>query len=659
MKITFRRSLPCVLVLCALRLCALEPATPRVPLEDFFDEDDSREMQISPDGHYAAFLTTLGWGKVGVALFDLTTGKPPEALVSARDENTKAFFWKGSDYIVYGGDVKGSETYHWRSVPVAPPKPGAKRKVRALANGASVLDVKKFDPYHIIAFGSHEDLSNPVPMTIDVRTGSRAPLDHYDPDAANIWEARDILDNNGMLRARERVFGDNTVFEVRSTPEANYTTVTTFPTTDQHWSFLYFARDNETLYLTSNEFTDTRTVYALNVRTCKLGPALFHSDDGEPVGPVVSWDHTKLYGILYETDKPHYHFFDVGRERLQRMIDDALPGTFNQIVDTSENEKVMIVLAWSDRDPGTYFALDTAHHRLSPIVRVKPRIKPDQMRPMEPISFPARDGLVLHGYLTRPALAPGERIPLIIHPHGGPYGIRDEWGFDSEVQFLANRGYAVLQINYRGSGGYGRKFERAGYHEWGGKMQDDLTDAVHWAIAQGFVDPARVAISGASYGGYATLSGLVSTPELYCCGVNYVGVSDLNTLVRTGQAEGTHGTDLFYKQCVGADRDYLRSRSPVNFIDRLRVPLLNAYGYNDPRVEIQQWNRLESKLKEFKKPYEILIEENEGHGFRNESNRLAFYRRMEAFLEKNLRHGANPAQNGAADTAGTPVTKSK
>jgi dipeptidyl aminopeptidase/acylaminoacyl peptidase len=197
----------------------------------------------------------------------------------------------------------------------------------------------------------------------------------------------------------------------------------------------------------------------------------------------------------------------------------------------------------------------------------------------------------------------------------------------------------VLQINYRGSGGYGSPFEKAGYKEWGGKMQDDLTDGVKWAIAQGITDEKHVGIYGASYGGYATLAGLTFTPELYRCGANYVGVSDLGLITSWARGRGERGNDLFYHEHVGDSPQYLHDRSPVNFVDRIRVPLLNAYGFNDPRVEIRNWERLESKLKQFGKTYEIILMGNEGHGFQNEGNRIDFYHRLEAFLDKYMWDG--------------------
>lgn len=621
------------------------PAT-RLPLETFFAEADIRALQLAPDGKHVAFLTTLGWGKVGIALMDLTTGKV-EPLVSAKDENIKTFFWKGSDYVVYAGDIGGDESYAWRSVAIAEPKPGKKRNVVALSEALNqrqdfaafigILDTLKFDPTHLLVSGRSSPGSwGGGVYLLDVRDGRKTPTKNsevpvgYRGGDLGVW-----ADNRGEMRLFRMVEGKRVIFKVRPEGAANYKTAKEFATELDAWDPLLFAPDDETFYLISTEQDPHGALHTFNIRTQKLSDPLFVAPEGSITGPILSWDHTRLLGVTYLADKPSRKYFDEARARLQQFIDGKLPDTINDITGTSQDEKIILIHAWSDREPGTYYVLDLNRKTMGSVGKAMRGIDPAKMRPMEPIKFTARDGLVIHGYLTRPAVPAGQKVPLIINPHGGPYGVRDDWGFNPEVQFLANRGYAVLQVNYRGSGGYGNDFLRAGWHEWGGKMQNDLSDAVKWAIDEGIADPARVAIYGASYGGYATLAGLVFTPELYCCGANYVGPSDLGILAQ-GANEGDSASENFYGDWMGDDKEYLRTHSPLNFVDRIRVPLFNAYGYNDPRVDIRHWTKLEAKLKQYHKNYEILIENNEGHGFYNESNRLAFYRRLEAFFEKNL-----------------------
>ncbi|HEX5317017.1 MAG TPA: S9 family peptidase, partial [Candidatus Kapabacteria bacterium] len=254
-----------------------------------------------------------------------------------------------------------------------------------------------------------------------------------------------------------------------------------------------------------------------------------------------------------------------------------------------------------------------------------------------PITFESRDGLMIHGYLTLPVGKPAKNLPVVVNPHGGPW-VRDRWTYNPEVQFLANRGYAVLQVNYRGSTGYGRKFWEASFKQWGRKMQDDVSDGVLWLIKEGIADPKRVAIYGGSYGGYCTLAGLTFSPELYACGIDYVGVSNLFTFMQTIPPYWKPFLESMYEM-VGhpeKDKEMLAAASPVYHVDKIRAPLMVAQGAKDPRVNIEESNQIVDALRKRGIDVPYLVKENEGHGFRNEENRFEMYEAMEGFLGRHL-----------------------
>jgi dipeptidyl aminopeptidase/acylaminoacyl peptidase len=308
------------------------------------------------------------------------------------------------------------------------------------------------------------------------------------------------------------------------------------------------------------------------------------------------------------------------------------------MIRSSDRDETKFIVAYnSPTDPGATYLYDRKTGEAKFLYRPRPWLKAEQLTGMKPVSFPARDGLKLHGYLTLPKGIPAKNLPLVLNVHGGPWA-RDSWGYDGEVQFLANRGYAVLQVNYRGSTGYGKNFIEAGNKEWGGKMLDDLVDAVDWVKKEGIAGPQRVGIYGGSYGGYATLAALAFRPEVFACGIDYVGISNLLTFMKTIPPYWETFREVMHRR-VGnpeIDAEFLRSRSPLFAADKIRVPLFIAQGYNDPRVNHAEAEQIVEALKKNGHPVEYLVKMDEGHGFANPENRLDFYQHMETFLAQHL-----------------------
>ena len=301
----------------------------------------------------------------------------------------------------------------------------------------------------------------------------------------------------------------------------------------------------------------------------------------------------------------------------------------------TDDENRMIVAATSDRTQGTRYLYDRKADRLTKLGDVTPWLPAAPMAAVKPIQYTSRDGLTINGYLTLPNGVPPKNLPVVVNPHGGPW-FRDSWGFNPETQFLANRGYAVLQMNYRGSVGYGRRFWEASFKQWGLKMQDDITDGVEWLVKEGIADPKRVCIYGASYGGFATLSGLVQTPDLYACGVDYVGVSNLFTFMKTIPPYWKPFLDMMHEMVGDPEKDkpLLTAGSPALNADRIKAPLLIAQGARDPRVNKDESDQMVAALKARDIDVPYIVKDNEGHGFRNEENQFAFYEAMEKFLDK-------------------------
>ncbi len=623
-------------------------ATTPPTIEQFFGLPNVRQPRLSPDGKKIAFLFPHE-KRMALGVFDRSTNES-RLVIRGEDESIFSFFWKGNDRIVFEGDVSGNESFFVGSTDLTGQKVLRLAESQRVENGitgtiANMVDPFQADPSRIVVaafFADNADTTVFVGRTavvakLNVLTRTRSPVLELKESDRNV---RLLTDQSGALRVRGRLVGPELVWEHRADDGATFKEIARHPYHgyQEAWQPLAFAADNVTLWLIVRSEHDRGALHAYHTRTGQLGPVLFTPAEGELDAEIVTTpDRQKLLGIAYETERRRYHWFDEERGALQRKLENSFVGCDVRITSESDDQSVKLIYVAHDREPGSYFVLDQKAGSLVLFKRVR-HLDPNALRPRQPISYPARDGLTIHGYLTLPAGATGKRVPLVIHPHGGPFGVRDSWGYDVDAQFLASRGYAVLQPNYRGSGGYGRAFLDQGRQQWGRAMQDDLTDGVKWAIAQGFADPARVAIYGASYGGYATLAGLTLTPELYRCGVNYVGASDLEiTFKARGEDAYRMANDFSYQLTwVGPTPEYRAATSPVNLADRIRVPTLHAYGEKDPRVKFDHWTRLEAQLKKHGIAYETLNERKQGHGFRDEKASIGFYGRLEEFLAQHL-----------------------
>ncbi len=629
----------------ALRpLFAAAPAPPKangtavIPLEAFFSSPQIASPAVSPDGMHVAFLAPVA-GRMSLVVFDLAKGTVAP-VARPFDGDIAQFFWKGNDRLVFVADPGGRES---QAAFVAELKSGSVRVIienwRENREGAAfgaVVDQLPFDPSYILIYGRNSHAGGDIGLyRLNLATAARSSVFGKDPDTED-W----VADCAGEVRYRSRHDGMRTILESRADAQSLWKPICEFDggsaVAYQPVRFHGFSADNRFIYLTRADAEGHDALYTYNTANNQWGDPIFKSDT-EIESVHLSPKHDRLISVTYGPDGRSEKWFDPRIEKIAETLRATFPAKFDvTIMDSDDAEKVFVIAVHADVNGGEYYLLDLrGKTQLVQLGKKYPLLNPDQLRPMRPIVYAARDGLQIHGYLTLPAGAEGKRVPLVLLPHGGPYGFRDQWGFDAEVQFLASRGYAVLQPNYRGSGGYGEKFLLAGRHEWGRKMQDDLTDAVKWAIDQGIADPRRVCIYGASYGGYAALAGAVFTPDLYCCAVNYVGVADLS-LISNWINENSDAGKAYFKDMVGDDKAFIDRCSPVNFVSQIKIPTLHAYGENDRRVKIRNWTELERELKKYNKTYEFIREDNEGHGFRNEAARINFYRHLAAFLDKYL-----------------------
>lgn len=635
------KQLTCLLIVFVLLSCAIScssiqnttpqalPDTPalnnsgQIPLRDFFRNPVAEAFTISPDGTKVAW--TAPWqDRMNIFVKDLSSGRITQ-VTNATRRGIAGYFWVGNENIVYGQDTGGDENFHTYAASLD--GSGTKNLTPFKNVRTNLLDDLENDDEHILITMNRSDPRLFDVYRLNILSGE-LKLKAKNPGDITGW----ITDNDGVLRMAIASRGGYNVILYRENEQELFKAI---KTVDFRTRFapLFFDFDNRKIYVSSNLNRDKAAIYLFNPESLELEQLVFEHPDVDVSQLLRSKKRRIITGAGYYSDKHHYVFFDDLREEIQNDLESQLPGYEVVVSDLDKEESKFIIRTYSDRSLGAGYIYDIESRKLEKIADVSPWLDESRMAKMRPISFTSRDNLPINGYLTLPVGKKAENLPVVLNPHGGPWA-RDYWGFNPEVQFLANRGIAVLQVNFRGSVGYGRTFWEKGFKQWGRKMQDDLTDAVNWLVEQGIADPERVAIYGASYGGYATLAGLTFTPDLYACGIDFVGPSNLFTLLETLPPYWETERDRFYTMIGDPVRDYkmLREISPVFHVDRIKAPLFVAQGANDPRVKKAESDQIVQALRSRGINVEYMVKEDEGHGFMNQENKFDFYEAMEKFL---------------------------
>ena len=624
-------------------------------------------VKISPDGTHIAATSVLTNGQTALTLINLATHKILN-LAPPQSEDVLNFWWVSPTRLIYteaehqGGWDRPIATGELYSVEADGGSPtmlygyraggmqaGSHiQKVTSENGAAEFLSRIQGDPDHVLATITNWDASGSAGALTsvyrtDVRNGNKVRV-----SGAPMREASFLADHQGHVRF---AMGDdlqgNRLIYMRATDGGDWEMLEQ-ASADRDWP-IAFSADDKTAWF--------QCPGAPGFGMCRFDPATrkmtlaWSNPHVEATDLAQGLAQDSVIGVEFTDGRPAVSVFDNQAPGVKALVSlmQQYPGEDVQFVSGTADGSKAIALVQADVDPGTFFLYDRASNKFTPLLQRAAWIDPDQLGRAQPFTFKTRDGLSEQGYVTYP---PGKdnakNLPMVVYVHGGPYGIRDWWEYDPYVQAMATRGYAVLQVNYRGSGGYGFDFEKAGWLQWGGRMQDDVTDATRWAIAQGIADPQRVCIYGGSYGGYAALEGAVSAPDLYKCAIGYVGVYDLTLMYRGGSdaMQNLYGKD-YLKRVLGTDMTSLAQHSPVYQLDNLKARVMLVVGGRDTRVPPVQGMDMHIALLKRKIAHEWLYKPDEWHGFYNEKNIAELFEKVDAFLDANIGAGA-PAMAAAA-----------
>lgn len=608
--------------------CKPEVKVEKIALETFFGNPEQSKYHISPDGKSISFLQPYK-GTLNLFVKSLENDSI-KRISSFTDQPVQYYFWAGNSHIIYVRNNGAGDNFQLFSS-----SKDGKRTIKIAIKPTTKVEfidhLEKTDKYILLAMNERVPENFDV-YKLDVETGEKV-LVEKNPGNFVKW----MSDNNGIIRLAVGSDGATETLYYRAEGSKDFKAIKScnFINTLKPFGF---TGEKDHIYALSNLKRDKLALVDFNCETGKEAKVIYENTDADIMDIAYSKSLNKLNYITYEHSKREMHFLDKEVKQMYDHIKVLLEGQEVKIVDHDNNEEHFILKSYTDRNPGAYYLYTKNTKVLEKLGDINPEINPEYMSKMQAISYTSRDGLTIHGYLTLPINGRKKNLPVVVMPHSGPYS-RNTWGYSAEVQFLASRGYAVFQMNYRGSTGYGKKFKKAGFKEWSKKVQYDITDGVKWLVKEKIADSERIAIYGYSFGGFSALNQVIYNPDMYACAASYSGLINLFTYLK--------GFPAYYKPysqmldvMIGNpenDIEYLKYSSPIFQLDKIKVPLLVVQGGKDPKVNVSETNQFVKELRKRSVPVNYIVNDEEGHSIEEMKNKLNFYSNLESFLDRNLK----------------------
>ncbi|GGA77751.1 peptidase S9 [Arenimonas soli] len=638
--------------LLAACLMVAMPALAQVDLAGFIKLDSFSDIRLSPTGEYYAATVPLG-DRTGLVVLRRSDNEVTARFALGKDTHISGFEWVNDTRLllsmaenfgmddtpsatgeIFGVDADGKNIELLVGYRAVGSGPGSRIQTRTQESVAAyLLDTLPDDEHEVLieVWPFHDDPYTRV-ESLDIRNGKRRPVTR-----SPVQRGQFMVDHARQVRFVRGYGPDNaSMLYHRSGEGAEWVLVNDEKKTRRVDIPVGFSADNRIAYLRSDSRKTPDALVAYDTQTGERRPLLQH-EVVDPYEVLYSLGETGVpVGAQYLGDKVEQRFFDPQspEARLYGMLQSAFEGQAVYVTSTTRDGTLALVQVTNGNNPGDFYLFDVPNRKAAYLLSRRQWIDPEAMGNVTPVALKARDGLALHGFLTLPPGSDGKKLPTVVYVHGGPFGRFDRLEFDTDAQILAKAGYAVLQVNFRGSGNYGRGFQEAGAQEWGKAMQDDVTDATRWAVEQGIADPKRICIHGGSYGAYAAMMGVAREPDLYACAAGYVGVYDLDLMVRQDSRDSRFMSS-FSSQWVGKAGG-LAEVSPTRLADRIKAPVFLAAGGEDRVAPVEHTELMEKALRKAGVPVETLVYKNEGHGFYKEEHRTEYYRRLLAFLSRHL-----------------------